>query len=55
MRMQEARERLDALEAQETAAASPTASNRTIAIILWVGVVLVAVAIYFLAAWYHRL
>ncbi len=54
VRLQEARERLDAFEAQESAGTAPAAANRRVALILWLVAIAVGVAIYFFAAWYHR-
>jgi hypothetical protein len=54
VRMKEARERLDVFEAQETAGSSPAAPDRKVAVIFWICVTLVGVAIYFFAAWRQR-
>ena len=54
VRMREARERLDALEAQEEAASAPVAPDRRVALIVWMCVAAFGLAVYFLLAWYRR-
>jgi CHASE3 domain sensor protein len=55
VRMQEARERLDAFEAQEAPAEPPAASqNPRAALIFWMVVAIVGLAIYIFAAWMQR-
>jgi hypothetical protein len=54
VRMREARERLDAFEAQEEAGSAPVAPDRKVALIVWLAVVACGLAIYVLFAWYRR-
>lgn len=53
VRMKEARERIDAFEAQEAADSAPAPPNRLVAALLWLAVIALGVAIYFFSAWYQ--
>jgi hypothetical protein len=52
--MKEARERLDAFEAQEVLAEPTHSENRPVALIFWLCVVVLALAIYVLTVWLQR-
>ena len=54
IRMKEARERLDAFEAQEVLAEPASSQNTSAALIFWLCVVVFGLAIYFVAAWLQR-
>ena len=54
VRMREARERLDAFEAQEDAGSAPVAPDRRVALIVWLCVAALGLAVYFFAAWFRQ-
>lgn len=54
VRMKEARERLDAIEAQEVLAEPPVSQNPKLTLIFWIVLIVVGLAIYVGTAWLQR-
>ena len=54
IRMKEARERLDAYEAHDALAEPSPSENRPAALVFWICLIVIGVAIYIGAVWFQR-
>ena len=54
IRMKEARERLDDFEARDVLAEPPVSQNPRAALVFWICVVVLGLAIYIGAVWFQR-